>query len=146
MKYRIFFTATLFVFLFSSHLHAQRNAADAQHPALDGYCPVAYVEMNKPMKGDEKISSTYEGHRYVFANKDAKKMFEMDPGKYTPRYDGTCATAMAMGKRMDADPQLFANFNGALYMFSSEEAMQQFGDDPDMIIEQADTHWSSMGE
>jgi YHS domain-containing protein len=110
--------------------------------ALDGYCPVAYVAMNKAVKGDPDIYMEYGGEHYVFANADAKKMFEADPSKYAVAYDGYCATAISMGKKLESDPTVFSVEDGETYLFSSADAKKMFDSKPDGIIEKADEQWA----
>jgi YHS domain-containing protein len=112
------------------------------NPALDGYCPVAYVAMNKAVKGDPKISGDFDGKRYLFANADAKKMFDADPAKYRVAYNGLCATAMAMGKELESDPEIFTVVNGTTYLFSSAEAKKTFEGDRSPTIKKADEQWA----
>ncbi len=116
----------------------------AHEPALGGYCPVAYVVMKQAVKGDPKISVVHEGHRYLLANADAKKMFEADPSKYHVAYDGLCATAMAMGKQMPSDPKLFTISEGATYLFSTEDAKKMWDADPKVLAAKADVQWTTI--
>jgi YHS domain-containing protein len=121
------------------------SAAKSSHsPALQGYCPVAYVAMGKAMKGDPKIASVHAGHRYLFANADAKKMFVSDPAKYEVAYDGWCATAVSMGKKLKSDPKLFTAHGGKTYLFSSAEAKSAFDGMPDGVIMKADAQWGTL--
>lgn len=99
-------------------------------PALQGYCPVAYGAMGKALKGDPKISLDHEGHRYLFANADARKMFQADPAKYTIAWGGWCATAAGMNQQVKSDPTLFVVDKGITYLFSSAEARKMFQADP----------------
>ena len=64
----------------SPSLAAKSDKATAV--ALQGYCPVAYATMKVAMKGDARYSSVVKGHRYRFANADAKKMFDANPEKF----------------------------------------------------------------
>ncbi len=123
---------------------AAKDAKLSHAPALQGYFPVAYVAMNKAVKGDPKVSSTFEGHRYLFTNADAKKMFDADPAKYQVAYDGWCATAVSMGKKLKSDPKLFAVHGGKAYLFSSGDAKKAFDGMPDGIIMKADEHWAAL--
>jgi YHS domain-containing protein len=107
-----------------------------------GHCPVAYVMMNKAVKGDAAISMDFAGKHYVFANTDAKKMFKEDPPKFGVAYDGYCATAMSMGKTLDSDPSIFTVEHGVTYLFSSEDAKGMFDKDAHMIVEKADKEWA----
>jgi len=94
--------------------------------------------MNKAVKGDVKFSSTYKGKTYYFAMADAKKMFDADPVKYLPKYDGYCATALAMGKKIESDPEIFSVYKGDTYLFSNKMAKEGFDKDPEMTIKSAD--------
>jgi len=111
---------------------------------LDGYCPVAYLVMEKVVEGDAKYSSIYEGETYYLANADAKKMFDADPEKYLPKYDGYCATAVAMDELMESDPQLFSVYDGATYLFSNQMAKESFDKDPQMTIKNANRNFESL--
>ncbi len=119
-------------------------AADHAKPAplaLQGYCPVAYVAMGKAVKGDAHFSSTVDGHRYLFANADAKKMFDAEPAKYTVAYDGYCATAAAMGHKVKSSPRYFSVHGGRTFLFSTAEAKKAFDGMPDDVAKKADEAW-----
>jgi YHS domain-containing protein len=111
--------------------------------ALQGYCPVAYVEMGKAVKGDPQVSVVKNGHRYLFASADARKMFLMAPAKYDVGYDGWCATAVSMGQKVKSDPALFTVHGGRTYLFSNAEAKQAFDAMPEAVIGKADAQWAA---
>jgi YHS domain-containing protein len=113
----------------------------AAGPALDGFCPVAYVEMNQAVKGNPQHKSQHEGRTFHFANAQAKQMFDKAPAKYLPAYDGLCATAVAQGMRLQSDPRLFTVHNGRAYLFSNAEAKAMFDKDASGIIAKADANW-----
>ena len=115
-------------------------ASAGDKPELQGYCPVAYTEMHKAIKGEAKYASKYKGHTYYLANAEAKMMFEKDPGAYVNQiaYGGQCATAVAMGSTMNADPKVFAVEKNKVYLFSSVDAKKAFEKDPAMTIQKAD--------
>lgn len=123
-------------------INAQDTKSVEVEVQLDGYCPVAYLAMEKAVEGDAKYSSTYEGETYYLANADAKKMFDADPEKYLPKYDGYCATAVAMDKLMESDPQLFSVYDGDTYLFSNQMAKEAFDKDPEMTINNADKNFA----
>jgi YHS domain-containing protein len=125
-------------------INAQDTKSVELKVQLDGYCPVAYIVMEESVMGDSKYSSTYEGETYYLANADAKKMFVAEPEKYLPKYDGYCATAVAMDKLMESDPQLFSVYNGATYLFSSQMAKESFDKDPQMTIKNANKNFASL--
>jgi YHS domain-containing protein len=138
----MFAAFVLFALLGPGSAFAQHDQKGAQELAIGGYCPVAYVAMNKAMKPDGKITATYKGHTYAFMNQDAKKMFEAEPAKYAPKYEGTCATAVAMGQKMESDPKLFSVHKNNLYLFSNKDAKAAFDKDPAMTVARADKQWA----
>ncbi len=118
--------------------------ADEATTEFDGYCPVAYVVMNKAVKGAPDISMDFAGKHYAFGNADAKKMFEADPSKYQVAYSGYCATAVGMGKKLDSDPTIFTVENGVTYLFSSADAKKMFNADAHKAIAVADKKWAEI--
>ncbi len=109
---------------------AMAEEVEMGEPALHGYCPVAYVAMGQAVKGDPELLLEYRGHHYLFANADARRMFEADPAAYDVAYDGWCATAAAVNQRVESDPTLFVVRDGVTYLFSSAEARKMFEADP----------------
>lgn len=110
-------------------------------PALDGFCPVAYVEMKQAVKGDPRHASVHQGQTYHFANAQAKQMFDNAPATYVPAYDGTCATGVAMGMKLESDPKLFVLHDGKTYLFSDAKAKAMFEEDTAGIIAKANANW-----
>ena len=100
---------------------------------------------NSIMVGDS-TQLIYAGNLYYLANADAKKMFEAKPEKYHVAYDGYCATAMAMGRKLESDPTLFAVEGGVTYRFSSADAKKMFDEAPADYIKKADTQWASLSK
>lgn len=121
--------------------NAQSAKKSKKESALRQFCPVAYLAMDKAVKGDSKFTSTYKGKTYYFSSADAKKMFDAEPGKYLPKYDGLCATALAMGQKMESKPEIFSIHKDAIYLFSSAEAKAGFDKDPDATIVMADKNY-----
>ncbi len=138
----LFVTALIAVAVGTSS--AAKDGKSSRAPALHGYCPVAYSAMGKAVKGDPKVSTVYEGRRYLFTNTDAKKMFEADPSKYQVAYDGWCATAISMGKKLKSDPKLFTVHGGKTYLFSNAEAKKAFDAMPEAVVQKADEQWASL--
>ena len=56
--------------------------------ALEGYCPVAYFAVNRPVLGKPEHASTYNGVTYHFVSDDAKQAFDREPEKYLPAFGG----------------------------------------------------------
>lgn len=109
-----------------------------------GYCPVAYVKMQKAVKGDPQFRSELGGKTYQFSSAMAKQAFDAEPAKYRIAYDGWCATGVAMGKKIASKPELFSSRDGVTYLFSSDQAKAMFDKDPAMTIAKADEGWSKV--
>ena len=63
--------------------------------AIEGYCPVAYFTVDRPVRGDERFQSTYRDVSYRFASAEAKRLFDANPDRYLPAFGGWCAFGMA---------------------------------------------------
>jgi YHS domain-containing protein len=131
---------------FAITIQAQDQKSKKEIAEFGGSCPVTYLMMEKDMKGDPKISSTVDGKTYYLANADAKKLFDAEPNKYLPKYDGYCATAVAMGKKVDSDHQFFTFYNGATYLFSNKMAKDTFDKDPKMMVKNADKNFTALNK
>ena len=132
-------TVTLVVLGLAIFVGAPAIAAD--EPALGGYCPVAYLAMNKAVEGKAKFAVEHEGTTYYLANGKAKEMFEAEPGKYAVAYGGMCATGLAHGMKAEGDPTVFVVHDGMTYLFSDDKAKMMFEEDPSSVVAKADENW-----
>lgn len=110
--------------------------------AISGYDPVSYFS-NKPQKG--KISYTYNGIIYKFANEANLSAFMKSPAKYEPAYGGWCAYAMgAKGEKVEVDPENYKILNGKVYLFYKSffnNTLNTWNDDEAKLKKQADANW-----
>lgn len=120
--------------------------ADGSKVVLGGYCSVAYVAANKALYGDPKYQSDHEGKTYYFINGDAKQVFDKEPSKFAKaiKYDGYCATGVALGKKLLTDPTLFSNVDGKVYLFSSKDAKDAFDKDSKGMAAKAEANWPQL--
>lgn len=121
-------------------------SADGSKVALGGYCAVGYVAAQKTLYGDPKFGSEYEGKLYYLSSEAAKKMFDAEPAKFAKaiKYDSYCATGVAMGKKLNTDPNLFSFVDDKLYLFSSQGAKDLFDKDPNAMIAKAEKNWKKL--
>jgi len=117
-----------------------------KEPAIGGYCPVAYIMAGKPVKGDPNFTSTVDGQTYQLTNAMAKQMFDKEPAKFTPSYQGYCATAVAQGMKLVSNPELFVVEGGKTYLFSTAQAKQMFEMDKKGTIAKADANWPKVSK
>lgn len=116
--------------------------------ALEGYCPVAYFAVNKPVKGKAEFASTYNGVTYHFVNAAAKKAFDQSPKQYLPAFGGWCATGMAVGDKFPIDPRNFMIVNGRLMLFLKNKNIDALeiwnNNDEKEFTRKADAHWAKV--
>lgn len=147
MRYLI---VILFIGVFSQNF-AQNNKHDNLEKglAIQGYDPVAYFS-NKAVKGDNKLSATYQGAVYYFSTIANKKSFESNPLKYEPQYGGWCAFAMGdYGKKVEINPQTFKILDGKLYLFYNayfNNTLKSWNKEEESLKEKADENWKAIIE
>ena len=100
-----------------SRAYLNNNNIPSTGLALEGYCPVAYFAVNKPVKGKREHAVLYKDVFYFFVNADAKAEFEKNPDKYLPAYGGWCAFGMSIGDKFPVDPTNFKIVDGKLNLF-----------------------------
>jgi len=98
---------------------------------LEGLDPVALTQ-GKEVQGDMKYKVTRGRFEYIFANAENKATFEKDPARYEIQLDGACAR---MGAPTSGDPDLYAVYNGRIYIFGSAECQTLFKATPEKYLE-----------
>lgn len=112
--------------------------------AILGYDAVAYFTDHKPVKGDPKIKSNYEGADYYFASADHKKLFDANPAKYAPAYGGYCGYAASIDRLSPIDPAWFQIIDGRLVLQHNKKATDLFNQDKAGNIVKADKNWPGL--
>ncbi len=118
--------------------------------ALEGYCPVAYFAVNKPVKGKPEYASTHNGVTYYLVSADAKKAFDANPDKYIPAFGGWCAFGMAVQDKFPVDPRNFKIVDGRLLVFLKNRGVDarklwNNGDEKSNIAK-AEAHWKKVSK
>lgn len=116
--------------------------------ALEGYCPVAYFAVNKPVRGKPEYASTHNGVTYYFVSADAQQAFDAEPEKFLPAYGGWCAFGMAVQDKFPVDPRNFKIVDGKLLLFlknKNVDALKLWNQDDDQDnLSKADAHWQKV--
>lgn len=116
--------------------------------ALEGYCPVAYFAVNKPVMGKPEYTSTHQGVTYQFVSADAKAAFDKQPGKYIPAYGGWCAFGMAVEDKFPVDPRSFKIVDGKLLLFlknKNVDALELWNQgNQKEHLKKAERHWNKV--
>ena len=106
-------------------------------PEFDGHCLVTAVESREIVDGSPRHQTKYRGHVLHFSSEDAKQTFLAQPNEYWPLFDGICSVAMLNDdERVMGKLEYAAFFRKRLWLFSSEENMKQFLEDPADVAEE----------
>ena len=108
---------------------------------LEGYDAVAYFTENKPVKGNTRFSSEYDGATYWFVSQDHLDQFKKEPKKFAPQYGAFCGYAVSIGKLRPVDPTIFQIEDGRLILQHTKEAYNLFNEDLKGNTIKADNNW-----
>ena len=113
--------------------------------AIDGYDPVAYFKINKPIQGKKEFAVNHQGAVYYFSSGENKDAFIKNPSAYEPQYGGWCAYAMGKnGEKVNVDPETFKIINGKLYLFYNRffnNTLTSWNKDEANLKTKADANW-----
>ncbi|MEM8786812.1 MAG: YHS domain-containing (seleno)protein [Pseudomonadota bacterium] len=109
--------------------------------ALKSHDPVAYFTVGKPVLGSEEFSAEHDGAIYRFSSAENLEAFKADPAKYAPQHGGFCRMGVALGKKLDGDPNLFRVDDGRLSVYSYPAALEGFSSDVEGNGAKADANW-----
>lgn len=112
--------------------------------AVGGYDPVAYFTDNKPVKGDSRFSTEYQGAQWHFASAANRDRFIAAPERYAPQYGGYCAWAVSEGSTASADPRLWKIVEGKLYLNYDADVQKKWEADMAGHIRKADKNWPAV--
>jgi YHS domain-containing protein len=112
--------------------------------ALDGYDPVAYFTVGKPVEGSKEHAAEWNGATWRFASAENRAKFLAAPERYAPQYGGYCAWAVAHGYTADTDPEAWTIVDGKLYLNYSVEVMAKWKLDVPGFIAQANRNWPKL--
>lgn len=115
--------------------------------AIKGYDPVAYFTMDDAVRGSEEFAHKWLGATWLFANAEHRQMFAQSPVKYAPEYGGFCAIGVAFGELVpNIDPEAWRIIDGKLYLQYAQNLDEDFGDDREELIADADAKWDGVKE
>ena len=117
---------------------------DGDGVAVSGYDVVAYFSDGKPVKGDARFESTFDGALYHFASAEHRVQFELDPTKYVPQYGGFCGYAASIDKVSPVNPEIWQIENGRLILQHTDEAYRLFNANLAESVKRADANWPGL--
>jgi len=147
-KFFALFATAFVVFITYPALHAQVDPVSKSGVAIGGYDVVSYFTTNNAVKGQAQHKANYNGVTYYFSNAQNQQLFESNPQKYLPQYDGYCALAVSYGKKISVDPQTFKVKDEKLYLFfhgktsrGSVNSLDSWNKDEARLLKKADGLW-----
>jgi protein disulfide-isomerase len=108
--------------------------APAARPALglDGYCPVTLKQEQRWVPGDKRYGIVHRGCLYLFAGPAQQQQFWAQPDNYSPALSGIDPVlALDNGATVHGQRDHGVEYNGMVYLFSSESTLQHFSRNPE---------------
>jgi hypothetical protein len=112
-----------------------------KHLMLFGYDVVAYFTDGAPRKGDPAIRSVYDEVTFRFATPEHKAMFDREPAKYIPQFNGYCSNGIAYAIPWGGDVDTWKIFDGKLYIFGGQGSKDAFMLDVPRNMKLAHDYW-----
>ena len=112
--------------------------------AINGYDPVAYFIMNKPVEGDTTHAFDWNGAKWIFSSAENLALFSANPEKYAPKYGGYCAYAVSRGYTASTDPDAWSIVDGSLYLNYSKGVRSRWDSDQAANIIAGDKNWPGL--
>jgi YHS domain-containing protein len=112
-----------------------------EHLMLFGYDVVNYFTDGKPAKGDPKIKSVYDDVTFRFTSPEHKAMFDREPAKYIPQFNGYCSDGIAYAIPWGGGADTWKIFDGKLYIFGGQGSMDAFMLDVPRNMKLAHEYW-----
>ena len=129
---------------------AQNNHYNTDNGFIaEGYDVVSYFINKKPVEGNTKFQTTFDGVKLKFSSEKNLLIFKENPKKYIPQYGGFCAYAIAAKKKkMDIDAETFEIRDGKLYLFYnawfSNKLENWQEEDTPKLQKKADKNWKEL--
>ena len=134
--------ALIFTFVITAAAKPPVNI-DKKGVAIEGYDPVAYFTMSKPVKGSPAFTHEWDGATWQFSNAEHRDLFKANPQKYAPQYGGYCAYGVSKGHKADILPANWSIVDGKLYL-NHRFAKRPFDKDVPGNIKKADENWPTV--
>ena len=132
----------LIAMAFVSQVQAQRSEVYAPGgKAIKGYDPVAFFQNSRPVMGADRLSFSWKGATWLFANRSNLQSFKANPEKYAPQYGGYCAYGTSQGHKAPTEVGTWTILNDKLYFNYNEKVKGMWVKDQPGYIQKADKQW-----
>ena len=110
---------------------------------LQGYDPVTYFTIGRPVRGSMAIKTEHLGATYRFATEANRRMFITSPDRYVPQFGGFCANGMAYSVPVAADAEVFKIIDGKLHLFGGIRSKLYFEMNQERNLRLANHYWET---
>ena len=105
---------------------------------LDGFCPVTLAEKQQWVPGDRRYGAIHRGRTYLFTGSEEQRRFFTDPDRYAPIISGNdIVQAMEKGQAVPGMREHGVFYNGHIFLFADEVALDKFSKNPAYYANQA---------
>jgi YHS domain-containing protein/thioredoxin-like negative regulator of GroEL len=102
---------------------------------MEGFCCVSLVEGQRWTKGDVRFGAVHLGRTYLFAGQAEQQRFLANPDLYAPVLTGNDPVlAIDQGQAMPGFRRHGVYYRDNVYLFSSEETLKQFSQNPQRYV------------
>lgn len=119
------------------------RSGDESRLMLRGYDVVAYVTQAQAVAGSAQHRAEFEGVTYFFSSAEHLALFQREPARYQPAYHGYDATRMVYALPEAADPTVWRQVDGRIFLFADAASKAAFELDLPGNIALADTYWKA---
>lgn len=126
---------------------AGEQYVDGTGYAVSGYDVVAYhglAQSTAGVPGRADITAQYNGALFAFSSTKNRDLFQSNPAKYAPQFDGHCAYGVARGGKVPANPNLWRIVNGKLYLNITRNVAGFWTSDVAGNISQGNSSWAGL--
>jgi YHS domain-containing protein len=136
-----------FPIIFSASAQTQPQSKEifvTNGKAINGYDPVAFFTVSKPIKGADSLSYNWGGTAWLFSSRANREAFKANPVKYAPQYGGYCAYGAAQGHKAPTEVDTWSIVNGKLYLNYNMKIKETWAKDQQALIVTADKKWPEL--
>jgi hypothetical protein len=112
--------------------------------AIEGFDPVAYFVLGRPVRGVEDFEAGEGGAVWRFHNEGNRAFFVAHPEIYGPQFGGYDPIDVARGVTFASNPRFWVISGQRLYLFGLEANRDAFAANPDRFLEQANARWPGL--
>ena len=109
---------------------------------LNGHDVVSYFTQGKHALGSTQFSSLYQDVTFRFASAEHKALFDKEPMKYMPQYNGYCANGLVYGIPWGGDADTWRMVDGKLYIFGGQGSKDAFDLDVAGNVKMSQKYWT----